>query len=127
KKFLFRVIFRGTGWAFAHDNEFKHVSEDPDYWDERIRKFYQKYHVLDEMHRSWVEQVYATGRLEAFTGRFWTFELKEKRDKFGNVKMVAPLNDLTNYPVQGTGNDLMAIVRVTVKNRLTRFEIPGTM
>ncbi|HXQ33616.1 MAG TPA: hypothetical protein VN843_06305, partial [Anaerolineales bacterium] len=32
KKYLFRTIFRGSGWSFANDPDFLHVSNDPAYW-----------------------------------------------------------------------------------------------
>lgn len=124
KIFLFRVIFRGTGWAFARDNDFKHVSEDPDYWDTRIERFFQKYNGLDGLHRRWKEEVELTGKLTGITGRTWYFE-KRPRGKAGNLAY--SINDITNWPVQGTGNDLIAIARVSMKNRLTKYKIPSIM
>jgi DNA polymerase I-like protein with 3'-5' exonuclease and polymerase domains len=126
KRFLFRVIFRGTGWAFANDNDFKHVSSEPDYWDDRIIRFYSKYKGIDNLHKKWIEDVYTKKRIEVFTGRFWEFELKERKNfRSGMMEKVPPLNDLTNYPVQGTGNDLIAIARISLKNRLTKYNIPA--
>lgn len=122
KIFLFRVIFRGTGYAFARDNNFKHVSSDEHYWDERIERFFKKYSGLNELHRQWIQQVNITGQLEAFTGRTWRFEKRQrgKRHEYS-------INEITNYPVQGTGNDLIAICRVSMKNRLTKYKIPAIM
>ena len=120
KVFLFRTIFRGSGWAYARDNDFMHVSTDPDFWDDRIEKFFQKYKDLNELHRRWIQEVHLTGKIEGPLGRFWTFE---KREKKGQLEY--SINDITNYPVQGTGNDLMAIARVSLKNRLTKYNIPA--
>lgn len=122
KRFLFRVIFRGTGYAFARDNDFKHVSSDSDYWDERIERFYAKYDGLNEQHRRWIQTVQATGRIEGFTGRVWIFEKRQRGKTFDYS-----INDITNYPVQGTGNDLIAIARVSLRNRLTHYKIPAIM
>jgi DNA polymerase-1 len=120
KKFLFRTIFRGSGWAFANDNEFKHVSSDAEYWDERNRKFYSKYAGLDSLHKRWTEQVYTTGRITGFSGRVWLFERRERRGR-----LEYSINEYTNWPVQGTGNDLIAIARVSLRNRLTKGKIPA--
>ena len=32
KIFLFRTIFRGSGWSFANDPDFMHVSSCPIFW-----------------------------------------------------------------------------------------------
>src|ERR1700761_2079372 len=50
KFYLFRTIFRGSGYAFANDPDFMHVSTDPKYWDGIGEKFYKKYHALDRWH-----------------------------------------------------------------------------
>ena len=42
KIYLFRTIFRGSGWSFANDPDFMHVSSNPKYWDEVNYKFYEK-------------------------------------------------------------------------------------
>lgn len=126
KRFLFRTIFRGTGYAFSIDNEFKHVSTDPKYWDERNKMFYQKYNGLDRLHQSWIEQVSVNGYLTAFTGRRWDFpRIPRENYKTRQIELVVPLNDLVNHPVQGTGNDLVMIARITLRNRLTKYKIPA--
>ena len=89
-------------------------------WDDRIEKFFQKYKDLNELHKRWIQEVHLTGKIEGPLGRFWTFE---KREKKGQLEY--SINDITNYPVQGTGNDLMAIARVSLRNRLTKYNIPA--
>ena len=49
KIYLFRTIFRGSGWSFANDNSFMHVSSSPSYWDDVNEKFFKKYYGLDAM------------------------------------------------------------------------------
>lgn len=57
KIYLFRTIFRGSGWSFANDNDFMHVSANPKYWDVVNVKFYKKYSKLDEQHKKWADLV----------------------------------------------------------------------
>ena len=128
KIFLFRTIYRGSGWSFAHDPAFSHVSTSADFWDDMNAKFYKKYAGLDKLHQQWGAQVLKQGWIEGYTGRRWKFDLKEKKDwKTGQIIKVLPWTDLTNYPIQGTGNDLMAIARVSLFNRLTKFKIPAIL
>src|SRR5207245_7947796 len=50
KIYLFRTIFRGSGWSFAHDPQFMHVSKDPKFWDGVGEKFFGKYQGIDRCH-----------------------------------------------------------------------------
>lgn len=96
KIYLFRTIFRGSGWAFANDPDFMHVSTDPNFWDELNVKFYSKYNGLDKCHYKWKDLVVAGKPIEGPLGRSWTINLK--RDKYGNLKI--PWTTLSNYPVK---------------------------
>ena len=42
KVFLFRAIFKGSAYAYAVDNDFKHIGGIK-YWQNVIDKFYEKY------------------------------------------------------------------------------------
>jgi DNA polymerase I-like protein with 3'-5' exonuclease and polymerase domains len=53
------------------------------------------------------------GRIEMPTGRVYKFEPEVK---YGKVKF--PRTKILNYPVQGLGADLMALARVSLRNRL---------
>jgi len=110
KIFLFRTIFRGSGWAFAKDNDFRHISDDPKFWDERNEAFYRKYWEIDRCHQTWAMQVMKNHFMSGPSGATW--EISPKED--GNI----PWTQLTNYPVQGTAADLMSIARVSLRNRL---------
>jgi len=92
------------------DNDFKHVSSDPDFWDEKNAIFYNKYSGINECHNQWKMQVMNGKRIIGPSGREWRIEPKPGGD--------VPWTTLTNYPVQGTGADLMAIARVSLRNRL---------
>jgi DNA polymerase-1 len=113
KIYLFRTIFRGTGWSFANDPDFMHVSSDPDYWDNVNTLFYQKYEDIDVCHNNWLEEVKNTGQIVGPFGRFWKIALI---NKYGKINWT----QLTNYPVQGTGADLMALARVSFAGRLKK-------
>lgn len=127
KIFLFRTIFRGTGWSFAHDPDFSHVSTDPKYWDERNERFYIKYDGLNRIHHDWAMRV--TNKkpiVSSITGREWFIPMKQKENRWKEIELVIPWTLLSNYPVQGTGADIMTVARVSLNNRLKRYKIPAT-
>lgn len=123
KKYLFRTIYRGSGYAFAKDSEFNHVSEDPEFWDNVNTKFYGKYKGLDRKHHSWAQDVVAGKPLQGPTGRIWPIPMGV--DNKGNAKV--PWTVLTNYPVQGTSADIMGVARVSLFGRLRASGISGLL
>ena len=123
KKYLFRTIYRGSGWAFANDPEFSHVSTDPKFWDGIGEKFYYKYSGIDHVHKRWSDDVVKNGRICGPFGCDWDISLG--RDKWGNLKI--PWTILTNYPVQGTGADVMMLARISFYRRLKASGIPALM
>lgn len=120
KIYLFRTIFRGSGYAFANDADFSHVSSSASYWDGINEKFYAKYKGLDQWHKQLAAVVMAGKPIIGVMGRQWTINIP--RDKNGNLK--CPWTQLTNYPVQGTGADIMKMVRVMFYNRIRSRNIP---
>jgi DNA polymerase-1 len=110
KKYLFRTIYRGSGWSFANDPDFMGVSDDPDFWDEINRKFYDKYKGIDKYHRNLADLVIRNKPICSPLGREWQVGLKENG--------MIPWTILTNYPVQGTGNDLLAITRISLRKNM---------
>jgi hypothetical protein len=95
KIYLFRTIFRGSGWSFANDPDFIHVSSSAKYWDGVNEKFYTKYFGLDQKHKEWADLV-ASGRpLTGPLGHFWPIDMG--RDRRGDIYI--PWTILTNYPV----------------------------
>lgn len=114
KTYLFRTIFRGSGWSFANDAAFQHVSNDPAFWDDVNAKFYKKYHGLDKWHHLLAQTVAARRPIVSPLGREWLIPMN--KDKFGNDQI--PWTTLSNYPVQGTCADIMTVARVTLMRRL---------
>jgi len=123
KIYLFRTIFRGSGYAFANDPEFMHVSTDPKFWDNVGLKFYGKYSGLDRQHHIWADLVTSGKPITGPTGRQWTINMK--RDYRGNLKI--PWTILSNYPVQGTGADVMMVARISFWRRLKASGIPALL
>lgn len=119
KIYLFRTIFRGTGWSFAHDPDFMHVSTDPRFWDDIGVKFYTKYHGIDKTHKRWADCVLSGQPIVGPLGRSWSISLVE--GKRGEMKL--PMPTLTNYPVQGTGADIMMLARLMAYNRIKKLKI----
>jgi DNA polymerase I-like protein with 3'-5' exonuclease and polymerase domains len=114
KIFLFRTIFRGSGFSFANDPDFMHVSTSPKFWDARNEEFFKKYHGIDKQHHVWKDIVLSGDPIVGPMGRSWTIGIK--RDWRGELKI--PWTTLTNYPVQGTGADIMMLVRIMAYRRI---------
>lgn len=111
KIYLFRTIFRGSGYAFSLDPDFVTVSDDPDFWDEINRKFYRKYFGLDKWHHNLAQLSAERKPIVSPLGREW---LIPPDPVTGKLRWTV----FTNYPVQGTGADLMAVARVSLYRRL---------
>ena len=109
KIYLFRTIYRGSGWAFANDPDFTHVSSDPGYWDQINTLFYNKYRGIDKCHKIWSNLTSQQKPIVSPFGREWLIPLR-------NGEIHWPT--MTNWPVQGTGNDILSIARVSMKRRL---------
>lgn len=114
KIFLFRTIFRGSGFSFANDPDFMHVSASSKYWDARNEAFFEKYAGLNKQHYLWKDMVLANKPIVGPLGRQWTITLKV--DYKGELRI--PWTTLTNYPVQGTGADIMMLVRIMAYKRI---------
>lgn len=123
KIYLFRTIFRGSGWSFANDPAFMHVSKDPGYWDAIGEKFFAKYAGIDRQHKVWADSVTRGEDLMGPSGRSWSIPLR-RRDA---GDLVIPWTTLTNYPVQGTGADVMMLARISFARRLAASKIPALL
>lgn len=119
KTYLFRTIFRGSGYSFAKDPNFSHVSKDPDYWDDVNSKFYAKYKGLDEWHKQLAKLVAARKPIVSPTGRYWMIE------PLPDGKL--PWTVFTNYPVQGTGADIMKVARISLSSRLKKSSMKALL
>jgi DNA polymerase-1 len=123
KIYLFRTIYRGSGWSFANDPAFMHVSSDPKFWDNVGEKFFRKYNGINEVHVRWAKDVTEGRPIVGPFGREWHIDLS--RDNRGEIKI--PWTVLTNYPVQGTGADVMMVARISFARRLKMLNIPALL
>lgn len=119
KIFLFRTIYRGSGWSFANDPDFMHVSISPKFWDGKNESFFNKYKGIDKLHKTWGEQVVQGYPIDGPLGRSWTINLKQNF----RGELVIPWTTLTNYPVQGTGADVMMFARIMAYKRIKQAKI----
>lgn len=110
KIFVFRLIYGGTSYSYANDPDFASVSTSQKFWDGVIDKFYEKYQGWSGWHTKLMQEATTTGKIVMPTGRVYTYSLT----KFGDW----PRTTILNYPVQGLGADVMAIVRVAFYKRL---------
>jgi DNA polymerase I-like protein with 3'-5' exonuclease and polymerase domains len=99
KIYLFRTIFRGSGWAFANDPEFSHVSSSAKFWDNINEKFFAKYAGLDAWHQRLAGEVMQGNAIVGPLGRQWTINIP--RGRTGEIKV--PWTTLSNYPVNCSG------------------------
>jgi DNA polymerase I-like protein with 3'-5' exonuclease and polymerase domains len=118
KIFLFRLIFGGSAYSYAMDPDFSFVSNDPNFWQEIIDKFYAKYRGLERWHNSILRHVMETGTFVLPTGRTFRYQPYLK-----NGQMKWPRTTILNYPVQGLGADLMMVARIAVWRSLIREKL----
>ena len=113
KTFVFRLIYGGSAYSYANDNNFTDVSTSESFWQNVIDEFYTKYKGLGQWHKEIVATAMKDRKITMPTGRVYNYEPEVK---YGKVKW--PRTKILNYPVQGLGADLMAIARVSLNNRL---------
>lgn len=107
KVFLFRWIYRGSAYAYSKDPDFAAVSTDPGFWQKIIDQFNEKYSGIFTWQEKAIYEVMRTGKyVSPITGRFYPIEAKEFR---GELKW--PIPDIVNYPNQGLGADIAALIR----------------
>jgi len=119
KTYLFRLIFGGSAYSYAHDPDFTDVSVSEKYWQEVIDKTYRKYEGLGTWHNNLMREVVNTGRLLMPTGRVYTFKKEQGKD--------FPRTQILNYPVQGLGADLMSIARVSLYRRMREANLKSLL
>ena len=115
KVFLFRWIYRGPAFAYCHDPDFAAVSSKQQYWQDVIDQYYSKYKGLYATHMKYLQEVNATGKLRSPLGREYQFK-KNKRGEFSEY-------EITNYPNQGLGADVMAVARVSLAARFRKYNL----
>ena len=123
KVFLFRAIYRGSAFAYSKDPDFIPVSKSVDFWQNVIDNFYRKYKGLAKTHTQYIKQATTTGKIVSPFGREYYFEPQKKWN--GELKWNE--SDITNYPNQGCGADVMAVARVALYQRWKRSGIKGKL
>jgi len=122
KTFKFRIIYGGTAWAYALDSQFNHISNDPNFWQKVIDEYYNKYEGLFEWHQYLMHEATTTGKVVCPTGRSFNYQPYQK-----NGDWVWPRTTILNYPVQGTGADLVSLARVEFYKQFKREKINGVL
>jgi len=116
KTFVFRLIYGGSAYSYANDPNFKDIGNEK-FWQGVIDQFYTKYKGLRDWHTKILNDAKRDRKLVMPTGRTYNYEPEVKYNK-----VEWPRTKILNYPVQGLGADLMAIARVSLRNRLLNKE-----
>jgi DNA polymerase I-like protein with 3'-5' exonuclease and polymerase domains len=116
KTFVFRLIYGGSAYSYAHDPNFKEIGNEA-YWQNIIDQFYNKYTKLKEWHDEILFRAKRDRKLTMPTGRVYYYE-----PEVTSYGVKHPRTKILNYPVQGLGADLMSIARVSLRNRLLNKE-----
>lgn len=117
KIFVFRLIYGGSSYSYAHDPDFMWISKKEKYWQDKIDSFYQKYKGIAEWHRKILCDATRDKYLIMPTGRKYKFDFSKG----------IPQTTIKNYPVQGLGADIMAIIRVSFYKRFKHSGINGLL
>ena len=123
KVFLFRWIYRGSAFAYSKDPDFMPVSRSKEFWQDVIDKYYAKYPQIYKTHMRYIKEATTTGKLVSPFGREYFFE--PRKNKRGEMVWSEP--DITNWPNQGCGADVMAVARVACYQRMKRSGIKGKL
>jgi DNA polymerase-1 len=118
KTYLFRLIYGGTAYSYSVDPNFADVSTSERFWQRVIDATYEKYTGLRDWHSGLIDTVVRTGKLVMPTGREYNYKATTNR----RGEKVWPRTTIYNYPVQGLGADIMAIIRVDL---LKQIELSG--
>lgn len=118
KVFLFRWIYRGPAFAYSRDPDFMVVSKSQKFWQDVIDQYYSKYKDLYATHMKYLQEVNATGKLRSPLGRSYQFKKYPK-----NGGMEYSEYEITNYPNQGLGADVMAVARVSAAARFAKYNL----
>jgi DNA polymerase I-like protein with 3'-5' exonuclease and polymerase domains len=123
KVFLFRWIYRGSAFAYSRDPDFMPVSKSKEFWQDVIDKYYDKYKMIHRTHMKYIREATTTGKLISPFGREYFFE--PRANKRGEMVWSEP--DITNWPNQGCGADVMAVARVACYQRMKRAGLSGRL
>ncbi len=114
KIYLFRQIFRGSPYAYANDPAFMHVSASTKFWEGVEERFFGKYKEILNTHNRWSEYVIRGEPIPGPFGRDWSINMKTN----WRGELEIPWTQLSNYPVQGTGADVMMLARLGINKKV---------
>lgn len=101
------------------DPDFMHVSTSVKYWDKVGQQFYTKYAGIEKLYQKHLQIISQKKPLVGPSGREWLIEMDT--DWKGELKL--PETKCVNYPVQGTGADVMMIARISFWNRVKKLKL----
>lgn len=107
------ILYGGTAFSFSKDPDFMPVSKSVSFWEDVIEKYYDKYKGLAKWHKQLTKEATTTGFVRTPFGREFCFEPQKKYN--GDIQW--PVTDIKNYPVQGTGADIVCMSRVMINKR----------
>jgi DNA polymerase-1 len=128
KTYLFRLIYGGSAWSYAHDWNFRDVAGGTEsFWQGVIDETYNKYQGLGAWHNWLIEEVERTnGVLRIPTGREYHYTKKPTDTKRGRIYSW-PRTTILNYPVQGLGAEIMALARVSLMKKMRTHRSNGLL
>jgi DNA polymerase I-like protein with 3'-5' exonuclease and polymerase domains len=110
KTLKFRILYGGTAYSFSKDPDFTPVSTNVKFWENVIEKYYTKYKGLQKWHEKLIREATTVGVIKTPFGREFRFLPVKKFN--GDIGW--PVTDIKNYPVQGTGADIVCMSRVMI-------------
>lgn len=123
KTLKFRILYGGTAFSFSKDPNFTPVSKNVGFWEDVIEKYYNKYRGLKKWHDQIIREATTTNHVVSPFGRSFKFEMQKK----WNGDMVWPVTDIKNYPVQGTGADIVCMSRVMIHKKFQRANLKSKL
>ena len=121
KIFLFKLLYGAMEYGFANDPDMNFISKNVKYWKKIIDKFYSKYTGIAAWHEKICSQVGKTGMLTTPLGRTYKWDCMQ----YGSFKI--PTTQVKNFPVQGTGADVVSVARVSLHRRWKQAGIEGCL
>lgn len=116
KIFNFRMIFRGSAYAFYMDRKMPDFSLRK--WEGVVDDFWNKYSGLDNKHKEWIDTVRRTGELHMPTGAYFKFNKELKKDGAYDYKP----SMICNYPVQNTSALIVYSTLAEIKKNLKEIQ-----
>jgi DNA polymerase-1 len=121
KVWVFRLLYGGTAYSFAHDPDFMAVSTSEKFWQGVVDEYYDKYKGIRVWHNKLIQEAMLNGRLEIFSGRFFPITPDHsKREPW-------PLTIIKNYPVQSGGAELVMLARLQAAKLLRESGLEGLL